>query len=181
MGVSNNPWLAATLVLPTFLAAFATLLLACDRAQVAPLWSANAVVAALLMETPRRRWWAGLLAGAVGLFFADVLDGAVSATPLLLSADNLLEILICAGLVRLVAKDQVNLARPSHLAAFLVAAGIVAPACSATIAAPLLHAARGAPFGQAWSAWYAGDASGLVLVTPILLPAWRALARRYPA
>ena len=175
-----NPWLPAAVMLPTFLAAFATLLLNSSEGLAAPFWPANALVVALLLMTSVDRWWMGLAAGAGGLAFAAVVDGDVTPTALSLSVGNLLEILVCASLVRLAAGRAPEVSR-ARLLALLFAAGALAPACSATYAATLLAMGRGVDFQRAWLAWYAGDALGLMIVTPVLLIVWQTLARRLDA
>ena len=180
-GKTSDPWLPAAVILPTFLVAFATLLLMCDGTRVAPVWPANAVMLALLLQTPVEVWGQGLSAGACGLILASLIDGCLSVTSAVLTADNLLEVLFCAGLLRAWAGRDLDLRRPKHLLMFLLAAGLTAPLVSAVCAGGFLAVVRGRPFAGVATAWYVGDALGLVIATPLLLLASQRLRRMWLA
>ncbi len=66
---------------------------------------------------------------------------------------------------------HVSLTRPRSLIAFLLSAGVIAPAVSAAAAATVLRRVAGAPFGPAFQHWFLADALGLLVVAPILLTA----------
>lgn len=163
------PWAAAGALLPTFVVTFATLVIACEIQGIAPFWPANAVVVTLLLQTPMRGWWKGVLAGGLGLIAARLLVGCSPLTALTLSAINLMEVLICAFALAAVARGQVDWKRPAHLAAFVLAAGFLAPLSSAACAAWYLSQSRHDAFLPDLTAWYLGDACGLIVATPILL------------
>jgi integral membrane sensor domain MASE1 len=165
----RDPLLPSLAVAPTFLLAFATLLFACEQARIAGFWPANAVVVALLLQTPQRERWSTLGAGLVALICARLLVGCPLVTAVALSGVNGVEILVCAGLVWLFARRGLDASQPGHWFSFFIAAGMVAPVTSALLAGWFLSATRGAPFWPAVSAWYAGDALGLVAMTPIFV------------
>jgi integral membrane sensor domain MASE1 len=156
-------------VAPTFLLAFATLLFACEHGSIAQFWPANAVVVALLLQTRPRERWSVLGVGLVALVCARLLVGCPWVTALALSGVNGVEILVCAGLMWLFARRGLDATQPGHWFSFLIAAGLVAPITSALLAGWFLSATRGVSFLPAVSAWYAGDALGLVAMTPIFV------------
>jgi len=176
-----DPWIAAGLVLPTYLAAFATLVLACETCSISLFWPADGVVLAFLLRAPARNWWQTLLAGAVGLVCARMVAGCSVSHALILSAINLIEVLACASALRAVVGGMTDLRRPRQMLAFLLIAGFLAPAAAAVLAAGFAAGGRGAPFLSTALSWYAGDAFGLVVVTPILLAASALLSRRLAA
>jgi len=173
-----DPWVAACLVLPTYLAAFATLVLACETCNISLFWPADGVVLTLLLQAPTRNWWQGLLAGGVGLVCARMVAGCSVSHALILSAINVFEVFICAAAFRAVAGGRIDLRRPRQMLAFLLIAGILAPAAAA-IAAGGFAVARGEPFAPTAISWYAGDAFGLVVMTPILLLASALISRKF--
>lgn len=166
---ANDPWLPSAIVLPTFLVAFATLMLLCEGHRIAIVWPANAVILALLLQTHVRLWWRALAAGALGLVLAAWIDESLSTPTLFLTACNILEISVCAALIYGLIGQTFDLRQPRSLLLFLAAAGVVAPLCSAVCAAWSLQAIRGEPFRATFATWYVGDALGLVVVTPMLL------------
>ena len=165
----RDPLLPSLGVGPTFLLAFATLVLACEHDTIAGFWPANSVVVALLLQTRMKEWWRALGAGLIALVCARLLAGCPLVTVLVLSAINGVEILACVGLVWLSARKGLDPAQPGHWVGFFIAAGILAPLTSAALAGWFLWTARGLSFFPTVSAWYLGDAIGLVAVTPVLV------------
>jgi len=174
-----DPWIAAGLVLPTYLAAFATLVLACETCSISFFWPADGVVLALLLQIPVRNWWQALLGGGVGLISARMVAGCTVSHALILSAINLMEVLACASALRAIVGLRIDLRQPRQMLAFLLVAGFLAPAAAAAVAGGFASYSRGAPFLSTALAWYAGDAFGLVVVTPVLLLASALLSRRF--
>jgi integral membrane sensor domain MASE1 len=172
---ADDPWLPAAAIMPTFLLAYGTLLLACETRRIAVFWPADAVAVALLLHIPMKAWWRGLLAGFTGLVCARLLIGCTPLTALVFSTINLMEVLTCAGLIRWATPHILDLKRPSHLGLFLIAAGLVAPLASAITASGLLAHVRGIPFWPTLTSWYEGDALGLLISTPAILAMARSL------
>jgi integral membrane sensor domain MASE1 len=165
----QDPLLPSLGVAPTFLLALATLIIACEHTSIAGFWPANSLVVALLLQTQPKDRWSALCAGLVALLCARLLVGCPLVSALALSGVNGVEILACAGLVRLAVGDRLDAAQPGHWISFFIAAGVVAPITSALFAGWFFSEARGAPFLPTVSAWYAGDAIGLVVMTPLAL------------
>lgn len=178
---AQDSWAAAGALLPTFMVTFATLVIACEVPGIAPFWPADAVVLTLLLQTPARAWWKGLLTGGFGLVAARVVVGSPFPLALTLSGLNLMEILICASALAVLTRERLDLKRPAHLAAFFVSAGALAPLSSAFCAAWLLSQSRHEPFLPDMATWYRANALGLVVATPLLLTISRFLSRRYGA
>ncbi len=171
--IHTDPWAAAGALLPTFMVTFATLVIACEMRGIALFWPADAVVVTLLLQTPVRSWWKGVIAGGFGLVAARIVAGCSLATALSLSAINLLEILVCVSTFMALTRARPDLTRPSHLAAFMASAGALAPLSSALCAAWYFSRFRHEPFLPDMEAWYRGDALGLLVATPLLMIASR--------
>jgi integral membrane sensor domain MASE1 len=169
----TDPWAAAGALLPTFIVTFATLVIACEMRGIALFWPADAIVVTLLLQMPVRSWWKGLIAGGFGLVAARMVVGCPLPTALSLSAINLLEILVCVWTFMALTRAQPDLKRPSHLVAFVVSAGGLAPLSSALCAAWYFSRYRHEAFLPDMESWYRGDALGLVVATPLLLMASR--------
>lgn len=179
MGGADDPMVAAGVLLPTFLVTYATLVIACESPRIACFWPANAVVLSLLLQMPARTWWKVTLPGGLGLVAARLVAGCALPMTLSLSAINLMEILLCASALRAFLLERLELKRPTHLAAFLLSAGALAPLSSAACAAGLLSQSRHEPFLPDMASWYIGDALGLVVATPFLLMLSRSIWRTF--
>jgi integral membrane sensor domain MASE1 len=176
---AEDAWLPALVIFPTFLAAFATLLFACERGPIAGFWPADAVMVALILQTRPKDRWKALVAGAGGLVWARLMAGCPLTTVLAFSAINGLEVLVCSSLVSLSTRNAFDPKRLTHWLSFLAAAGVAAPASAALLAGGFLAAVRGASFLASVRSWYAGDALGLVVATPILVMITQGLLQRW--
>ena len=176
---TEDPWLPAVGIFPTFLVAFATLLFACERHPIAGVWFADAVVVALLLQMRPRDRWKALAAGVSGLVWARLMVGCPLLTASVFSAINGLEILVCSSLISLTTRNAFDPARPAHWLSFLAVAGVAAPVSAALLAGWFLSAARGAPFVPSVGSWYAGDAIGLVVATPMLVMMGQGMLQRW--
>ncbi|HEY2658868.1 MAG TPA: ATP-binding protein [Caulobacteraceae bacterium] len=167
----NHPQFAISLVTGAvvFGLTLASLMARREIGQFAAIWPANAAVVAILLKTPRAWWPQILLAGLVGNLAAKFVIGNHLAPALVLPMSNSLEIFLSAAITQRVVGAEVDLSKPKHLAAFVVAAGGVAPLLSAVISSVLLQIWQGDPFLANVFDWWTTDALGLLIVTPALL------------
>jgi len=143
------------------------------------IWPPGGMFMATLISTPKRTWpwwaFAGCLAEMLGqlCFF--------QSPPLpsfIMYLGNALEAAVGACLVNRASGRSLRLDTPRDVLAFLVFGAGVAPALSATVGAATLAAfhIRNQSFGAAWLLWWIGDATGILIVTPLVigvLRTWR--------
>ena len=157
------------------------------KGNVTPVWPPTGVsIAALLVLG--YRMWPGVAAGAL-------LVNGFSSVPFLtavgMSAGNTLEALAGAYLLIHVARIHLELDRLRDVFALLLLAAGVATSISATIGVASLRLGEVIPMEavpQTWRVWWAGDAVGTLVLTPLCLaivmlwsrrsglPDWRSVA-----
>ena len=135
---------------------------------VAAFWPANGLLLGLLLRSPGPGLGLPVAACVAAKLAVNLALGDGLALSLGFVAANLLEVGVAFVLLRRLAGLPVRLASLRELAAFLLAAGLLAPAASATLGAALVHGASAAPFWAVWRTWWTGDAVGMVLVTPLV-------------
>ena len=131
-----------------------------------PIWVANGVLLTYLLLGSRRRWAAYLGAG----FAAQLVGGRMVdphwQTIVVLSALNLIEVLICALLLRRRSTRPLCFTDPAYLVRFIAFGVLVGPliagAIFALVSATWLHTAPGAAFFK----WSAADTLGIAISTP---------------
>ncbi len=137
--------------------------------RASPIWLSNAAVLAVLLRRPVSRWPEMLAAAVVGNIAADLTHGDTFAVGLTLTAANLLEIILCASILRRVLGAECKLSRGRDLAWFLGVAGVVGPLVS-SLAATATLVFMGRHFSPPdIGVWMFADSIGLLMVTPCLL------------
>ncbi len=146
---------------------FATL-----NASSSPVWPPTGLaIAALLLWGPQL--WPGVFVGA---FAANWLNAGTPATSAAIATGNALEALTGFLLVRRFANGVQAFDRVRTVGVFALTAGLVAPLVSATIGVTSLAMAGLVPsplYGDVWKTWWLGDASGALIVAPLLVSALR--------
>jgi integral membrane sensor domain MASE1 len=143
-----------------------------------PLWPAAGLMLGALLVWGRR-YWPGIFIGA---FAADLLERCLIpgleptavdlATAALLGTSATLQAMLGAWLTRPIVAAPQPMTRHADVVRFLVLGGPVSCLVSATIAVPgmlwlgQLDAAEGA---VTWATWWAGDTTGVLLFTPLVL------------
>jgi diguanylate cyclase (GGDEF)-like protein len=116
------------------------------------------------------RWiWVGVAAGALAVGLAGK-DGSVLT--LLNAAGSTLEALVGAYLLDRYAGGWQFVDRPVDVVRFAVLAALGSTALGATFGVASLAvsgAVRPAQYGMAWLTWWLGDASGIFVVTPLIV------------
>ncbi|MFJ9076513.1 MASE1 domain-containing protein [Streptomyces sp. NPDC102278] len=150
-------------------------------AQVTPLWLPTGIaVAALLWLGPRI--WPGI---ALGTFCVMQTLGPFEPVGLAIVAGNTLAPLCAYALLRRVGfRTEMDRLRDGLALVFL--GGLLPMLISATVGAGVLALSGSLPasgFWPVWSSWWAGDAMGVLVVTPVLLvlPRFRLTSDLYRA
>jgi len=159
----------AALMLITGLVASGGLALTGSVQRVAVIWPLNGLYLALLLRAPQRQWPQLVVSVWLGNLLADCAFGDPPWLAFGLSALNQLEVLLSAyGLARrgCIGRD---LSRARSLSQFVLLAVIAAPLLSGLLAAVVLHGVSPAPWYRVALRWYAADALGSAIVTPLAL------------
>jgi signal transduction histidine kinase/ActR/RegA family two-component response regulator len=160
--------LLGALVLVYFLAGKLGLHFAFVHASASAVWPPTGIALAAVLLFGHRVWPAIL----VGAFFVNVSISGSIASSLGVAAGNTLEALTGAFLVVRYAAGVQAFDRARTLLRFMVLAGVISTAVSATIGAASLAVtgeAEWASLGAIWLTWWLGDAAGALLVAPLLL------------
>jgi PAS domain S-box-containing protein len=151
-----------------FGAAKAGLMLAFVHASATAVWPPTGIALAAILLLGYRLW-PGVLLGA---FLANMTTEGTVATSAGIAVGNTLEVLVGAYLVNRFAGGRNVFERPQHILRFAVLAGMVSTTVSATLGVTSLALGGVAPwsqYGAIWLTWWLGDASGALIVTPLLL------------
>jgi PAS domain S-box-containing protein len=158
-------------VLATAVVAFASALssleLASHWGRVAPIWPANAVLAAVLLGSGRRRWLSFAAAFFAGDLAANLVAGDTLAVAVGLAGVNAFEAFVCAAGVTLLLGRRANVRRPKDLAILCLVAAASATVAGVTAAGVLEAMTRAEPL-SIMTVWGVADALGLMIFTPAL-------------
>lgn len=148
--------------------AFASLrLFATLNASASPVWPPTGLaIAALLIWSPRL--WPGIYAGA---FAANLLNTGNPVTSATIAVGNTLEAVIVTLVVLRFAGGARAFDHPRSLGIFVLA-GIAAPMVSASVGVTSLAVAglaQWSSYGSVWITWWLGDASGALVVAPLIV------------
>jgi signal transduction histidine kinase len=162
-------WIAGVAV-AYFLSAKLGLTLATVGVTVTLVWPPSGVaVAAMLLRG--RRVWPGV---AIGAFLANATTGAPLSVALFTAVGNPLEAVVAVTLLQRVRDFDRSLVRVRDVLALTLLGAIVPPVLSASIGvAGLLVSGVITPAtaATAWFTWWAGDAMGILVGTPLII-AW---------
>jgi PAS domain S-box-containing protein len=135
--------------------------------RVSPIWLPNAIWLVFLLNAPARRWPALLLAGVAGDMLADVAIGDGSSLALGLAPMNLLQVLPCALVLKVLGKGRLAVEQPRVLIGF----GLVAAATSVLVAylgASWIAFHQHRPLPPHWPVRAMANALGMMLFAPPL-------------
>ena len=164
---------AANLLLPVLLtlAYFAAgklgLMLAIVHPNASAVWPATGIAIAGLLVLGYRAWPAIL----VGAFLVNVTNTGSSLASFPIAIGNTLEALTAAYLVNRYANGRRVFERARDIFRFIVLAGLFATTISATIGVGSMALTRLAvldDLGRVWLTWWLGDATGALIVAPVL-------------
>jgi signal transduction histidine kinase len=142
-------------------------------AGVGSVWPASGLLTGLLLISPQARWvgvGVGAFAGGVAANLWAGFDPAASMGYVLI---NLAESFFANWLVRRYAPDASRLRQPSDLFALVTYCVLAAVSAGAPIAATLAVLTSDADFLTVLRTWWAADASGVIVIAPLVLVAGR--------
>ena len=146
-----------------------------ESGRIAALWIPNAVLLAACLRADRRTSVHYLVGALAANCAANLAAGDDWTIALSLSVTNMIEVLAVLGILHYLHQAPLAMDRLADLAR-LVAASVLAPLVSGSLAAIAL-AAPGTFFEtEVFLSWVASDGLGLLIVTPIMLiaiDAWR--------
>ncbi|GEK02275.1 MASE1 domain-containing protein [Streptomyces sp. ATE26] len=142
------------------------------RGQVTPVWPPSGIaVAALLLRGPRV--WPGITLGA---FLVNITLGPSVPAVLAITAGNTLAPLCSYALLRRTGfREELDRLRDALALIFLGAfTGMLISSTTGTAALVISGALAPDRFWPTWTVWWTGDATGVLVVTPVLLVLARA-------
>ena len=142
--------------------------------QVTPIWLSNGFLAACLLSSPSRRWPALLIGGALGALAAGAHAGDSPLVNGVLVSLNIAEAWLAAWSVRRVAGEAVDLGRPRDMMAFVLLAGVMAPALAGGLASTLHTLMRGGDLVANITSWVLNDMLGMLTMGSCLLILFKA-------
>ncbi|MCW1751106.1 PAS domain-containing protein [Rhizobium acaciae] len=159
---------------------FLAYVLACGFAQslaIVPgtgisIWPPGGLFVATLILASRRSWPWWILAGCLAEMFSNFL-WFYSPVPaaFLIYAGNALGAMVAAWLVNRTLKHPGQLETLQEVLTFVILAAGIAPIVSATVGSATLasFAIQSQSFATAWPLWWIGDATGVLIVSPLAL------------
>jgi PAS domain S-box-containing protein len=166
-----------------FVAGKVGLSLALIHPSASAIWAPSGIALAALLLMGIRVWPAIF----VGAFLVNETTAGSLATSLAIAAGNTLEAVVGSYLVTRFASGRKSFDQVGDIFKFAALAGLCSTSVSATIGVTSLSLAGFAPwasYGAVWLTWWLGDATGVLLVAPLLI-LWAAdhsladLRRRY--
>lgn len=148
---------------------------------IAILWLPNAILLPAFLLLPYRQWPLLALAALVAEISADVPSFPLWAA-LAFGLVNLFEVSLAAILIRQLVRTRFGFDRMRNGAYFLLFGPLLASALAALAGASVYLVLGRADTGYMtlWLLWWFGDALGLLLLTPLIVEAWRWLERGMP-
>lgn len=160
--------LGLILVLVYFVAAKLGLKLAFVNASATAVWPPTGIAIASILIFGYKVVPAIFL----GAFLANVTTAGTILSSLGIASGNTLEGLAGAYLVNKFANGRYAFDKTENILAFTYLAGVIAPLISATIGVVSLHFSSLAPDANIlpiWFTWWLGDASGALIIAPLIL------------
>ena len=138
------------------------------HASATPVWPPTGIALAAVLLLGYRVWPVVF----VGAFLVNITTAGSVFTSLGIASGNTLEALVGGYLVRRFAGGRAAFMRAADVFRFVLLAGVVATAVSATVGVLTLVLGGLAGFaaaGPIWLTWWVGDAVGAIVVTPAVL------------
>ena len=141
------------------------------------LWPPNALLTAALLLVPVRHWWVCLAAALPVHLALELGAGWTPALVVLLFLTNCAEAAIAAGVLRWLSDAPTEFNTFPRVAAFIGAAGLLAPMVSSFADAAVVHIVRGEPYWAVWQLRTFGNSLTELSVVPCAVLCVLALQR----
>src|SRR5215831_5010517 len=164
-------WLWAVLLASVYYsAAKVSLLIAIPPGYATAVWPPSGIALGALLILGRRHWpgiWIG--AAAANLTVASSVPAAA-----VIATGNALEALVGAALIARLIGPANPFARGEDVVKFVAVAALcpLVAATTALLPLSLVHALPGPELFRNWWTWWQGDATGIIIVAPLII-AWR--------
>ncbi len=168
--IFSSRWTALCSGVAYFAFAWLSHTLSPPEAPFVTFWLPSGLYLATLLLSPTRRWaWVVTAVVAANLLFDHLNGQPLRALPGF-SLANTAEALIAAVLVRRFVGPSPQFNHLATTLRFALLVGLVAPAVGATIGTANVSLTLGATNAiRTWLMWWTGDATGLLLLAPLLL------------
>jgi PAS domain S-box-containing protein len=157
-----------SLALLFFALAFSGIALTRESGRIAALWLPNALLVAALLRSEGQRG-AKLIACFAANAAANLASGDSWPLAAGLASCNMLEAFTIVHCMRRLFPAKTDLTELRPLLLFMLVAGVLVPAGTATLASVVLHLAGSASDWGVWLTYAKGHALGQIVVVPILL------------
>lgn len=167
-GEGRNIWVALIGAVLFGVLATASILVSRFDGPIASVWLPNAVAVALLLRARLSNelpFYAAIFLMSASV---NIMLDFVSFPAVVFAAANTVEIAIATILTRKLCGRDIDMESMIDLTRLIIAAGIVAPAASASIALIGLMDNPVGPF-DAWVAWFVVDGMGMIVIVPLML------------
>lgn len=135
---------------------------------VATFWPATPVLLALLITQSRRQWGLILIGATIGSLLASGLFGFGFVSGIPMAGAKIGEVVCATWLFSRMKVRRGFLGSIDRIWRYVLAAGIVAPALGATVAAAVTATRYDLSFTQQWRTWFVGHGLSMVALTPLL-------------
>lgn len=151
-----------------FTGSYGSHLLALETDQIAFFWPSGAILLAALLLGKRDQWPIYSVVSLVCGMMADLLAGAEFGSPALVTPLNVLEVVGVAVLLKQWDPQGPRFTTVASIVKF-IGAVVCGAAFTAIIGAAAVDQLAGADFLSRWLTWFAADALGMLLVTPLIV------------
>ena len=149
------------------LVATGNILLTADGHRVATIWPANALLLAIVLSLPMRRWPIHFLAAFAANAASNLIGSRSLETSVLFALVNLAEVGVGAALLHHKNLAGNPLENVRSVMRFLLYAGLVVPVISAFGGAAVAYHMSAQPFWSTYRTWFIADALGFLIFTPL--------------
>lgn len=153
--------------LGVFISVLVCFQLAQQNEGILPLWFANALLLAVLLNHPTRAWPYLVAVSFVAYFVSNLVIANSIGSSAAFAAANCVEVIMVAGPLRFLGFDR-RLTRLNAVAMLCVLACGPGVGLAALLAAGYLSLFEGGNFYDAYFTWYFADVLALVAATPVL-------------
>lgn len=135
-------------------------------------WLPSGLYVATLLRNPTRTWPLFVLAACAGNIAFDLTHHQKVLLSLFFSAGNSAEALMGAWLVRRFVAERPTLGSVREVLQFIVISALGSTLLSATVGSTALTLLAGGHFNTIWPMWWSVDATGVLLLAPLILIPW---------